>query len=137
MNDHMLITTLVNTSLLLVGTTYRLYDKISWKIGFFLYFKTYLFVCIGAYAIIKIMNIDQQKFVNLAKLIDTKEFEKYMSMELNEIFHNLEEGIVQVANDTIIFSNQVFDNILNSINIESNHESILDIKMFKLFRSDD
>ena len=40
-----------------------------------------------------------------------------MSTEMYDIFSNLNEGIIVVQNDSINYTNEVFSNILKSVNI--------------------
>ena len=80
--------------------------------------------------------------MELIKIINKGESEKKMSDELNEIFENLEEGIILIKNNSINFANKMFHKILQNIHlIHANenhiHEGILDYKIFRLFRSMD
>ena len=80
--------------------------------------------------------------MELVKIIDKGKLEQQISNETQEIFENLEEGIVVLKNNTIDFGNKVFHNILNNIGaIESTHsqihDQILDYQIFQLFRCDE
>ena len=62
-----------------------------------------------------------------------------MSNEMNELFENLEEGILVMKNNTINYTNQIFANVLSNINALGNNgtitNKILDYKIFKLFET--
>ena len=73
----------------------------------------------------------------LIAIIKKNELEQKMTREQNEIFENLEEGILLLKDNTINFSNQIFKNIFKDINVIGDHDevtdAILDMKVFKLF----
>ena len=78
--------------------------------------------------------------MELIKIINKGEFERKMSNELNEVFENLEEGILLIKNNSINFANRMFHKILKNINIINSNtqeieETILDYKIFRLFRN--
>ena len=50
-----------------------------------------------------------------------------MSKNMNEMFENLQEGILVLENNSINFSNQIFDNILRDINLLDDNEAIKDL----------
>ena len=57
------------------------------------------------------------------------------------MFENLEEAIILLLNGEIQFINKVFTKLLLGLNIIESHSEafkaeVMDIKMFKLFRSD-
>lgn len=54
---------------------------------------------------------------------------------MNEIFSNLNEGIILVKKNCINFANEVFNDILRNINLDPNQVDLMDIKMFRLYRS--
>ena len=65
-----------------------------------------------------------------------------MNDEMNEIFSNLEEGIVLIKNQSINFTNLIFKNIMSNIGImdfASNncqtYNHIMDYKIFYLLRN--
>ena len=78
--------------------------------------------------------------MELIKIINKGDFEKKMSNEVNEIFENLEEGILLIKNNSINFANKMFHQILQNMSIISSNgdnieEGVLDYKMFRLFRN--
>ena len=79
--------------------------------------------------------------MELIKLIDLKEFQKQISDEMNELMQNLEEGILVSKDNTIHFTNQIFNNILHDINVTAEigkmDETTLDFKIFKLFENEE
>jgi len=67
-----------------------------------------------------------------------------MSSEMHEIFSNLNEAILMVQNSSVTFANHVFEDILKSIKAIPQNlkyaemgKSILDLKIFKLIRSNE
>ena len=60
------------------------------------------------------------------QIIKNKEKNKEISHEMNEIFSNLNEGILMVQNKSINFKNEVFNDILKSINIDPNQTDLMD-----------
>ena len=56
---------------------------------------------------------------------------------MNEIFSNLSEGIILVKKNCINFANEVFNEILKSVNIDPDSPGLMDIKMFRLYRSNE
>jgi hypothetical protein len=64
-----------------------------------------------------------------------------MSQEFNEIFENLEEGIVYVQNKSIKFANQIFKDIVKNATDEKSSQStnihdMLNLKIFKVHRNE-
>ena len=63
-----------------------------------------------------------------------------MSNEMNELFEHLQEGILVFKDNTINFTNKIFHNILQNINVAKNNEKIsdciLDYKIFKLHENE-
>ena len=62
--------------------------------------------------------------------------------EYNEMFENLEEGILVADKDSVRFSNRIFNNIMKGLNLISDiedklNEDVMNKKIFKLYRSGD
>ncbi len=78
--------------------------------------------------------------MELIKIINKGEFDRKVSIELNEIMEKLEEGILLVKNNSINFANKILHRIFKKLNIISRIEDgikneVLDYKIFKLYRS--
>ena len=62
-----------------------------------------------------LMKINNNKIEQNEQLIETmlkSEYKQKMSNEINEIFENLEEGIIVLKNNTVNFTNNNFIDIL-------------------------
>ena len=55
----------------------------------------------------------------MVQIVNSKQMKKKMSSEMYEIFSNLNEGIIVVQNNSIKYTNEVYESILKSVNIMS------------------
>lgn len=67
---------------------------------------------------------------------------KHMTNEQNDIFQNLEEGIIVIKDRTVDFTNKIFIDILYKIQriqkrTINNNENIMDFKIFRLRNEED
>ena len=62
-------------------------------------------------------SIERDQYTKLIEMMAASQFKKQTSDEMNEIFENLEEGIVIFKNRQINFTNSIFIEILKSINV--------------------
>lgn len=73
------------------------------------------------------------------KLINKQELENQqrITQELNEVFENLEEGILILKDKQISYSNQIFKDVLDNVQIEmkgdQTDQDILDLKILKVY----
>ena len=138
-----LVIHLFNAGIVLVGIIKRFTDfaqKIE-SIQFTLFLLIPPLWCIAAgHTLLQMQNIyiDQHsKLINIIKQLKAK---KNFSNENNEIFQNLDEGIIVMQNGAINFSNQLFKEILKSMNVVTDTsvkltQAVMDMKIFKLHRS--
>ena len=101
-----------------------------------------LWIILASYTLRTMRNTEIEEYMNIIQVIDKKEFKKQSQHEYHEIFENLEEAILLFSENRITFSNQAFNEIMNGLNIsqeesENVKDSLLDIKFFRLYRSEE
>jgi hypothetical protein len=80
------------------------------------------------------MNINTEMCNDASKFIQEIKVVKALQFEFQQMFESLQEGIVVVTSGAISFQNTLFNNMYKQYQNQNNEESLLDIKMYKIYR---
>ena len=76
------------------------------------------------------INLPNQELIQ--QLNDLKN--KKISYEYKDMLSALEEGIVVIQDDEIIYTNEIFQDILHSLKNQGPNKNIMDYQMFKIHK---
>jgi hypothetical protein len=100
---------------------------------------SFLWLMISAIASMYVINKNNQIDLN-EEIEKDRKFEKIKKSEksqreINQIIQSLEEGIVVIQNEKILFQNKIFDEILKQSR-NKNTEEIMHMKLFRIVKNE-
>lgn len=86
-----------------------------------------------------LIELNKEQTKEISKVLVNMRAIKKVSEDYQDMLESLEEGIVVVKNDRINFTNKIFKQIIKRLNLDYEDEAVrkklLDLKIFKVFRS--
>ena len=118
---NMITMNIINIILIILGFLHRVHGLDNYKLKGGAIIYTFVFTIITTlvvmYLYAHLKSIERDQYTKLIEMMAASQFKKQTSDEMNEIFENLEEGIVIFKEKQINFTNSNFIEILKSINV--------------------